>query len=222
MLRFRDAGGRLRLPDARIGIGLALVAISVFGGLRLSGASTPTTEVLAVRTSVASGHRFTSDDLSVVGVHVDPRVLRTLVPASLRPEIVGRAAQHAVRGGGLLPASALAGRRGEVREITVPVDPEHALGGALEPGDRIDVVATFDADSDTARTVTVSGGAEVVAVVRGDQVFGGAGAVSAVTLAVPSDEAMVLVYAMRTGAIDVLRAAEVPGARTRVDASEFP
>jgi Flp pilus assembly protein CpaB len=220
MMRLRDANGRLRTPDARLGVGLALVAVSVFGGLRLSGAAAPTQRVLALRSSVATGHRFTATDLEEVAVHVDRRVARTLVPASLRADVIGRPVQHAVRAGALLEVGALARRRGDTREITVPVTPEHALGGELEPGDRVDVVATFDATSDAARTLTVAGGAEVVSVVRGDQVFGGSGALSALTLAVPSDEAMVLVYAMRTGAVDILRSAETPGARTRIDGTE--
>lgn len=220
MIRLRDANGRIRTPDARLGIGLALVAVSVFGGMRLSGAAAPTQRVLAVRTSVAAGHRFTATDLEVVAVHVDARVARTLVPASLRADVVGRPVQHAVRAGSLLEAGALARRSGNSREITVPVTPEHALGGELEPGDRVDVVATFDANSGAARTLTVAGRAEVVSVVRGDQVFGGSGALSAVTLAVPADEAMVLVYAMRTGALDLLRSAEIPGSRARVDSTE--
>lgn len=222
MVRLREADGRLRVPDARIAVGLALVAVSVFGGLRLSGASTPSTSVLTVRSSIASGHRLAEGDLGVAEVHVDDRVLRTLLPANLRRQVIGRITQHGLRAGGLLDASSLTRRRGASREVTVPVTPEHALGGVLEAGDRVDLLATFDTSSDAARTITVTGGAEVVSVVRGDQVFGGAGALSAVTLAVPADDAMFVVYAMRSGQIDLLRSAEVESGRTRFDGTEVP
>ena len=104
----------------------------------------------------------------------------------------------------------------------MPVTPEHALGGAAEPGDIVDVLATFDGGGDTARTIIVSSRAEVVSTLRPEQVFGGAGGVTALTLAVPNDDAMFIVFAMRTGEIDILRSADLPSNRARVDAAEIP
>ena len=65
-------------------------------------------------------------------------------------------------------------------------------------------------------------GAEVVGAVRDDSVFGGQGAVSALTLAVPNEDAMYVVFAVRTGDIDIVRTSAVPVSRTRVDISEVP
>ena len=45
---------------------------------------------------------------------------------------------------------------------TVPIAPEHALGGALEPGDRVDVLGSFDKGTEAAKTLTVAAGAQVV------------------------------------------------------------
>ena len=58
------------------------------------------------------------------------------------------------------------------RDVTIPVTPEHALGGAIRPGDRVDVYATFDKGTDVARTLTVARTATVRGVTRSDGLFG--------------------------------------------------
>ncbi|MFM7059948.1 MAG: RcpC/CpaB family pilus assembly protein [Actinomycetes bacterium] len=222
MIRLRTRDGRLRLPDARIGIGLGLVALSVLGGLRLSGASTQGREVLAYVAPFATGHLIERSDLTVVVVRADGPSARTFVDAAAHARVVGRPLARAVQANGLVLTGDLGRSTPEVREITVPVAAEHALGGDLEPGDRVDVLATFDREGDTARTLMVTSGAEVVAAVRDDAVFGGAGSVAALTLSVRNEDAMYVVFAARTADLDVVRTAVVPDGRTRVDISEVP
>jgi len=222
VIRLRTRDGRLRLPDARIGIGLGLVALSVLGGLRLSGASTQGREVLAYVAPFATGHLIERSDLTVVVVRADGPSERTFVDAAARARVIGRPLTRAVQANGLVLTGDVGRSTPEVREITVPVAAEHALGGDLEPGDRVDVLATFDREGDTARTLMVTSGAEVVAAVRDDAVFGGAGSVAALTLSVRNEDAMYVVFAARTADLDVVRTAVVPDGRTRVDISEVP
>ncbi|MSW28039.1 MAG: hypothetical protein F2849_04915 [Actinobacteria bacterium] len=220
--RFRNIDGRLRLPDARIGFGVLLVAVSVLGGLRLSGASESSVSVLAARSSLASGHRIEASDLVLTAVSVDVGVEATLIIAEDQRSVIGRVVARPVQAGSLLTTRDFGRVNEALREITVPVTPEHALGGAAAPGDIVDVLATFDGGGDTARTIIVSYRAEVVSTLRPEQVFGGAGGVTALTLAVPNDDAMFIVFAMRTGEIDILRSADLPSSRSRVDAAEIP
>ncbi len=220
--RFRNIDGTLRLPDARVGVGVLLVAVSVLGGLRLSGASESSVAVLSAGSSLASGHQIEARDLVLTSVSVEASVGATLIRAEDQRSVIGRVVARPVQSGSLLTTRDLGRSNEALREITVPVTPEHALGGAAEPGDIVDVLATFDGGGDTARTIIVSSRAEVVSTLRPEQVFGGAGGVTALTLAVPNDDAMFIVFAMRTGDIDILRSADLPSSRSRVDAAEIP
>ena len=74
--------------------------------------------------------------------------------------------------GDLVPGATLGRVARAGREITVPIAPEHALGGALEPGDRVDVLGSFDKGTESAKTLTVAAGAQVVDVVHADGLFG--------------------------------------------------
>ncbi|MEY3362136.1 MAG: hypothetical protein RL531_1855 [Actinomycetota bacterium] len=219
-LRGRD--GRLRVPDARVGIGLGLVALSVLGGLRISGASAPSRKVLVFGAPFATGHIVAREDLEVSEVRAEGPSSRTFVSAGELTRIIGRSLVRPVQANAPVLTQDVGARRRDVREITVPVTAAHALGGDLAPGDRVDVLATFDRESDAARTLVVTSGAEVVAAVRDDAVFGGAGAVSALTLSVRNEDAMYVVFAARTADIDVVRSAGVPDGRTRVDITEVP
>ncbi|MFM7617343.1 MAG: RcpC/CpaB family pilus assembly protein [Actinomycetes bacterium] len=222
MKPWRGHDGRLRVPDARIGVGIGLVALSVLGGLRISGASAPGREVLAYTGSFASGHFVAVDDLEVIDLRLDGPSARTVVTAVDRRDVVGRPLVRAVQEHAPVLTRDLGTSSPDVREITVPITAAHALGGDLTPGDRVDVLATFDGETESARTLVVTSGAEVVTAVRDAAVFGGAGAVSALTLAVRNEDAMFVVFAARTADIDVVRTAATPDGRTRVDGSEVP
>ncbi|MSX32697.1 MAG: hypothetical protein F2782_04265, partial [Actinobacteria bacterium] len=155
-LRLRNIDGRLRLPDARVGVGVLLVAVSVLGGLRLSGASEASVAVLSAGSSLASGHRIEARDLVLTSVSVEASVGATLIRAEDQRSVIGRVVARPVQSGSLLTTRDLGRANESLREITVPVTPEHALGGAAEPGDIVDVLATFDGGGDTARTIIVS------------------------------------------------------------------
>lgn len=210
------------MPDARLGIGVALVAVSVLGGLRIAGAGASTRQVLAFRASFASGHRIERSDVAVIDVHVSGGSAATFVDEPELRRIIGRPLMRPVQADAPVLTRDVGETPPDVRQITVPVTPEHALGGALEPGDRVDVLATFDRSGSAARTLLVTSGAEVIGAVRDASVFGGQGGVSALTLAVPNDDAMYVVFAVRTGDVDVVRSAATPADRTRVDISEVP
>jgi len=87
------------------------------------------------------------------------------------------------------------------RAMSVPVDPAHAVGGALEAGDRVDVVRVLD----NGQAVFVVAGAQVLGVNRPDpSAIGPAGAYS-LTLAVSSQDALRLAAAIRGEKFEVVR-----------------
>ncbi len=192
--------------DTRFMVGLVLVAVSIVGGLRLAGDPVAATEVYVASTDLDAGHVLTSADVEVVEVRA-PRDVLSGWTKTAHGAPVGRILRVALRQGSPLVFDRLGGAVAAGREITVPATPEHALGGDIRAGDRIDLLATFDKGTDAARTVTVARAARVSGVVRSDGLFGAhAGVVTALTLGVDPDDAVAVAFAARNADLDVVRA----------------
>lgn len=188
---------RVRWRDVRLWVGLALILVSMVAGARLL--SGPDGSALVWRAS---------EDLSRGGVPVAEPVQVQLgdaashyLPADV--PIDGRML-IAVPAGALIPARAV-GRleAGEVREVTVPVDPLHAPT-ALAPGDRVDV---WSSPPDTGSSGTLPGEPTLVLpevlVVGADREAVGVGGEIPVVLEVATSEVPTLVRALRSGVIDL-------------------
>jgi Flp pilus assembly protein CpaB len=211
--------------DTRLVVGLLLVALSVLGGLRLASSADDTVAVYAASRDLPADHVLTRDDVRVTRVGASDTVLDGLVAVRHAPPI-GRVLRFPVSDGGLLAAANVGAARAvaDGREITVPISADHALGGALAPGDRVDVLGSFDKGTELAKTLTVAKSAQVVDVVSSDGLFGQRdGELSAITLSVEPDDVVLVAFALRNGEIDVVRAAR-PGksVRSRFDISELP
>lgn len=110
------------------------------------------------------------------------------------------------------------------RSMTIPVTPEHAVGGRLRAGDRVDVYATFDSGDAAARTSVLVRGVEVLDVVETGGLVVGEESVVGLTVAVTPPEAARLAFAIRTAELDfalVAGPAEDEGSAT-VTAEDFP
>lgn len=91
--------------------------------------------------------------------------------------------------------------------LALTIDSGHAAQGALMPGDLVDVYATFAViDSGAERHVTerVAAGVLVIDADADDDGFG-AGGEARILLAVDDELAEILVFALRTGEIDLVR-----------------
>jgi Flp pilus assembly protein CpaB len=199
---------KLRLPgvDARVVTGIVLVAISIVGGLRLARGPEAGVRVFVASADLESGHVLGRDDLTVTEVQAPRRVLAGLERAD-RGAPIGRVLRTRVGAGAAIPIDALGSALPAGRDVTIPVTPEHALGGEIRSGDRVDVFATFDKGTDVARTLTVARSATVRGVTRSDGLFGQQeGGITAITLAVDPDAAIGVAFAARNGELDVVRA----------------
>jgi Flp pilus assembly protein CpaB len=225
VLRLRRTGtARLRRVDTRIVVGLVLVVASVAGGLALFSAADHTLPVMAASRDLPAGHVVAAGDVHVARVRVDAGVLRGLVRGERKGVLIGKVLLQPLAGNGLITTSAVGRERSGAREMTVPITSEHALGGSLRVGDRIEVLATFAKGGKDARTLTVVHEAQVVEVVRTKGILGErAGDLSALTLAVNADEAVYLAFASHTAELDVVRAQPVSAPlRSRFDYSNLP
>ncbi len=129
---FAGRRSALRLPkvDTRLVVGLLLVALSVLGGLRLASTSDDRVAVYAVTRDLPADHVLTADDVRVARIEASDSVVDGLVVARHAPP-VGRVLRFPLAEGGLLATSVLVHQSSDGREITVPIEADHALGGAL-------------------------------------------------------------------------------------------
>jgi Flp pilus assembly protein CpaB len=199
--------------DRRLVVGALLVAVSVLGGLRLSASGGAGTPVWVATRDLAANDVLGPGDLRPVRLGGPAAVVQGLAPASA--PVTGRVLLGRLPAGAPVPSALVGTRAAGGREVTVPTTPEHALGGDLRPGERVDVLASFHKGTEAAKTVVVVPGAEVVGLVRQRALLGEAqGATIGVTLAVPAEDATFLVFAVRNGEIDLVRATGRARART--------
>ncbi len=192
--------------EPRLLLGVVLVAASVAGGLRLAAAGDDTVPVVTAARDLPGNHVLHRGDLRTVRLRASDAVIDTLVAGERLGSLTGQVLLRPLPAHGLLDRRFVGSASRSVREITVPLTPEHALGGALRVGERVDVLASFGKGTADARTLTVVSGAEVVATVREDGFLGRGGKLSALTLAVPPDDVVFLAFASRNGELDVVRA----------------
>jgi len=156
-----------RRPNGRAALGALLVAISVLllFGLANGRGANPLEHYVVARHPLAVGTRIRAGDLTTAAIHVPSGALRNRI--FLRPAaLVGAVAVASVGAGELVQASAViaagAGWGAILRQVSVPIETGRALGSRLQPGEAVDVLATYGTGAD-AFTATVVRSAVLVA-----------------------------------------------------------
>lgn len=199
--RLRRRGPFSRLSAAHVLMVLAAV-LAFAVNLVVLRSRDDTFPVVAVGTPVVAGDVVAADDLRVVEVDVGDDVLSGLFRAIEIQQLTGMVATRALVPGELLSRSALipaAGTNG-LRAMSVPIDPAHAVGGALVPGDRIDLIHVTETGP---RYVLV--GAEVLSVATPDRAALTGSTGFHVVLAVDEDSALEVAAAINDGKIELVR-----------------
>lgn len=209
----RRSGGRRRL-DLRLVVGVVLLAAGMLGTVGLVRQAGQKTPVLVTARAVPPGQILTEADVAVAEVGLSPGVAALSVTD--RSLLVGHTAAGPLAEGQVLTAAAVADTlplaEGEVG-MSVPANPASAVGGVLQPGHWVRVVATPEGGGSASTTVVLDQ-ARVIAVITPDQTRSVEGE-GAVTLAVPQDQAPTLAGAAAQGSLDLLLLS-----RSAVDATE--
>lgn len=190
--------------NARTVGGVLLFCLAFLAGRQVLDAQRETVLVWAAAHDVPPDTVLGADDLRLVEARLpSPQLSHYVVGES---SLEGMIVTRALRAGELIPGNwvAPAAPSGTDRTMTIPVAIEHANGGVLAPGDRIDVFATFDAGDPRARTQMLLRAVEVHDVVTAGGLVEDE-AVVGVTVSVTAEEAGRLAFAIRTGDIDVAR-----------------
>ena len=151
---------------------------------------------------IEAGRVISATDLTVAEVDVDDGLFATLLPGQQTPALVGMVATRTIEAGHLLAVDDLrpAAAPSSQRAISIPIEIEHAVGGGLVAGDRIDLIAVSETASEYILT-----GAEVLEVpstARGS-LTGATGFF--VVVAVDDQQALAVASAIRTGEIEIAR-----------------
>jgi Flp pilus assembly protein CpaB len=209
--RARPRAGRLLQPLPLVGAVLVLVAL--VGYWSVYRASTKRTPVLVAAHTLSAGTVLRAGDLRTGELAGDAGTMAALVPERELDSALGHSLAAAVPAGAPLPLAALAGSANGSSAFTLVLPALHALAGALAPGDRVTVLATYGSGSGQAHTKAIGRGLEVLSVGSVSSGIDSASASVPVTLALPDPSlASALALANSDAKIDLLR--ESGGART--------
>ncbi|MFP3882726.1 MAG: hypothetical protein ACLFWH_10460 [Actinomycetota bacterium] len=195
----RRIGRRLSLTHVLIAV--VVILAFVLNLLVLQDRSSTTLVAIADQ-PLATGSPLDISTLRLVPVESTFEGLPSLVTEDELGELAGWVLARPVAAGETVYRSAFveASSNSGLRSMSLPVPVEHAAGGSLVAGDRVDVISVIDG---TARYVASD--LEVVSVSEGSS--GGIGAVSAhhVVVNVDSDEALHLAEALDDGSVEIVR-----------------
>lgn len=187
-------------------LGVALVLVALVGYWSVYGATTKRAPVLIAVRALPAGAILQRSDLRVGELAGDRTVLASIVAERELSQVLGRRLAQPLPAGVPLARAAIATHAASAAAFTLALPVLHALAGALQPGDRVSVLATFVAANGGARTRVVARGLRVLAVGQTSGTLDAASATIPVTLALPDPSlASSLALANEAGKLDLLR-----------------
>ena len=209
--------GRPAWVNARTVGGLVLFALSLALGQRILAAGQEVQLLWAAARDLPQDAVLDADDVRLARVTLPADLLAHYVSEAVTLE--GQVVTRPIAEGELVAAGWVVevGAEGATRAITIPVAPEHALGGDLRPGDRVDVYATFNPGAARASSSLLARAIEVIDVVTSGGFAVEDDLLVGVTVAIDPEDAARLAFAIRTAEIDLAKVigpvgADSPGA----------
>ena len=174
--------------------------------------------VYAAARDLPAGTQLRNGDLMVLRIHLPDTALRHYLRPSPDRAVPGRVLIAPVRREELVPAELVlaSSRDADLVELPVQAGPGDMAQG-LRPGDRVQVLAAFTEGARRGRAVVLLPSAEVIQDLQDPSGLTGAGQERGVQLRMPSDRAPVVVAAIATARIFVVKA---PGPATGQAAAE--
>ena len=196
---------RRELPRRRAIFGgflVALSAVGVFAAYRRAE-SPPPTSFVVVLGDVAPGHRLAASDLALVPMDLPPAQAATAYQDE--GSLVGAVASGALTADSIVTRADVRTSPGYVAaaEFSFALDASHALGGSVQAGEFVDVVATYGSGND-AFTMTVVRDAQVISHGQGDS-LAGSGTMDVRLGLAGTDEALALAHAVTQAEMFLVR-----------------
>ena len=186
--------------------GLILIVVGLLVVLGYGAAAGQRASVLVAARALPAGTLLTASDLRSSGIGADGSLLAALVPTREQARVLGRRLGAPIGAGEPLTRSQLAALSVAPAAFTISVLAEHALGGQLEAGDRVSVLATFTTPSGAVTTRALARGLLVLAVGQLPRLGDPSQTTIPVTVALPAPAlASRLALANSVAKIDLLR-----------------
>jgi Flp pilus assembly protein CpaB len=214
--------GRL---DGRMLLGIALVAVSLAGGLIFWGSARDSVPVLVAARDLSAGYTIQSGDFSVTQLRLEGDLATLAIPEAEAASLTGRTLSTRVHAGELIVRPDLASGPligPKEAAITIPVKADAVYAG-LRPGDAVAVLATPGQGESGGLTVTILERAVVydvsleaarIAVGRSNDSAQDSRRPTNVTLVVPRSEAEHVVHAIVSGTVTLALLSEGSGDST--------
>ena len=167
-----------------------------------------TRPVIVAAIDLPAGRLLDSTHLRAVEVDVDDNLYSKLIPWAQADALVGQVTAHSIGEGVLIGTSDLRDPSASagLRSMSIPVDAEHAVGGELAAGDRIDLIVVDDDGPryvlTNAEVLSGSSSAELGALTSSDFY---------IVVAVDPDQALSVASAIRDGRIEIVRSTGAAG-----------
>lgn len=194
---------RVPRPSARHVLVIVLALVAGVANVALLRGADRSIPVLVADADIAAGTRILSDHLGVADLVATGDLADRFVPGGSADVVVGQVATRPIPAGDpILVGDVVAGGEG-ARAMSLPVTLDTAVGGALVPGDLVDVIGVSDEG-----TAYLARGLRVLSVPVDD----GLGATDfAPTVAVDADTALVLAAALEAGPVHLVRSTGADG-----------
>lgn len=202
------AARRLERPrwlNLRTTLGTLLFGIALLSGWSVLGTADTGYGVWVAAADLSSGTDLAATDVTAIEVDLPPEQLGHYLGSEV--SLDGATLLQPLRRGQLVPSAWVSAEEPEAtsRVITIPISADHAVGGALRPGDRVDVLASLDAGRAGARTTLLVGSAEVEDLLHAGSFVADDESLAGVTLEVSPEDAARLAYAIRSAELDLVR-----------------
>ena len=190
--------------NVRTVLGLTLFAVALATGSMVLRSAEAATMVWAAGRDLAEGTPLGETALELVAVDLPADQLANYLGGSTTVD--GSTLLKPLRRGELVPAAWVTEAQAQpTRFIAVPITSDHAVGGALRPGDRVDVLATFESPRGTAETTVLVQAAEVEGLLRTEGPMMEGDSFGGITLSVAPEDAARIAFALRSAEIDIVR-----------------
>jgi hypothetical protein len=182
------------------------VLLAVLAGALFLDRSQRLVPVYAAARDLPPGTSLQDGDLVVIRARLPATALRHYLRPSIDRQVSGRILTAPVRRETLIPAELVLGssRDADLVELPVQVDPGDMAQG-LRPGDSVQVLAAYTEGARRGRAVVLLPSAEVIQVFQDPAGLTGAGQDRGVQLRMPSDRAPIVVAAIATARIFVVK-----------------
>ena len=142
--------------------GVVLILVAVVGYWSVYSSSTDRTSVLISTRELPAGATLQASDVRAGELAGDASVMGALVAGGEIHAVAGRRLATPVTAGAPLPRDALAREQRRWAAFTLVLPIARAVGGSLQAGDRVTVMATFGAGGAAPRTRVVARALQVL------------------------------------------------------------